>query len=44
MPLRPNVRRALSDEDVEVGVTEDASSKGTKRKRAPPQRGHASTG
>ena len=39
MPLRPNVRRALSDEDVEVGVTEDASSKGTKRKRAPPTKG-----
>ena len=32
--LRPNVRRVLPDEDVDVGVTEHASSKGTKRKRA----------
>ena len=32
---RPNVGRVLLDVDVEVGVTEDASSKGTKRKRAP---------
>jgi len=37
--LRSNVSRALPDEDVEVGVTEDASSKGTKRKRAPPTKG-----
>ena len=31
---RPNVSGALPDVDVEVGVAEDASSKGTKRKRA----------
>ena len=31
---RPNVSGALPDVDVEVGVTEHASSKGTKRKRA----------
>ena len=37
--LRPNVRRALPDEDVEVGVTEHASSKGTKRKRASKTKG-----
>ena len=36
---RPNVSRVLPDEDVEVGVTEHASSKGTKRKRAPPTKG-----
>ena len=36
---RPNVSRVLPDVDVEVGVTEDASSKGTKRKRAPPTKG-----
>ena len=36
---RPNVGRVLPDEDVEVGVTEHASSKGTKRKRAPPTKG-----
>ena len=41
---RPNVSVGmLPDVDVEVG-DEDASSKGTKRKRALPQRGHASTG
>ena len=33
------MRRALPDEDVEVGVTEDASSEGTKRKRAPRTKG-----
>ena len=33
---RPNVGRVLPDVDVEVGVTEDASSKGTKRKRGRP--------
>ena len=38
---RPNVSEVLPDEDVEVGVTEDASSKGTKRKRAPPRRDRA---
>ncbi len=32
--LRPNVSKVLPDEDVEVEVTEHASSKGTKRKRA----------
>ena len=31
---RPNVGRVLPDGDVEVWVTEDVSSKGTKRKRA----------
>ena len=36
---RPNVGRVLPDEDVDVGVTEHASSKGTKRKRAPPTKG-----
>ena len=36
---RPNVSGALPDVDVEVGVTEHASSKGTKRKRAPPTKG-----
>jgi len=36
---RPNVGRVLPDVDVEVGVTEDASSKGTKRKRAPRTKG-----
>ena len=36
---RPNVGRVLPDVDVEVGVTEVASSKGTKRKRAPPTKG-----
>ena len=36
---RPNVGRVLPDVDVEVGVTEDASNKGTKRKRAPRTKG-----
>ena len=36
---RPNVGRVLPDVDVEVGVTEDASNKGTKRKGAPPTKG-----
>ena len=36
---RPNVGRVLPDVDVEVGVTDDASSKGTKRKRAPQTKG-----
>ena len=36
---RPNVSRVLPDVDVEVGVTEHASSKGTKRKRAPRTKG-----
>ena len=36
---RPNVGRVLPDVDVDVGVTEDASSKGTKRKRAPQTKG-----
>jgi len=36
---RPNVGRVLPDVDVEVGVTEDASNKGTKRKRAPYTKG-----
>ena len=36
---RPNVSGPLPDVDVEVEVTEDASSKGTKRKRAPPTKG-----
>ena len=36
---RPNVSRVLLDEDVDVDVTEHASSKGTKRKRAPPTKG-----
>ena len=36
---RPNVSRVLPDEDVEGEVTEDASSKGTKRKRAPYTKG-----
>ena len=33
---RPNVSGPLPDVDVEVGLAEGASSKGTKRKRAPP--------
>jgi len=47
---RPRVRIPVPevDEEVEVGVevTEEEllTVKGTKRKRAPPQRGHASTG
>ena len=36
---RPNVSKVLPDEDVEVEETEHASSKGTKRKRAPPTKG-----
>ena len=36
---RPNVSRVLLDEDVDVEMTEHASSKGTKRKRAPPTKG-----
>jgi len=36
---RPNVGRVLPDVDVDVGATEDASSKETKRKRAPPTKG-----
>ena len=40
MPLRPTVRRDPPDDGVEVRVTEDdASSKGAKRKRAPPTKG-----
>ena len=39
LPLRPTVRRDPPDDGVEVGVTEDASSKGTKRKRAPRTKG-----
>ena len=36
---RPNVSRVLPDVDVEVEVTEHASSKGTKRKWAPYTKG-----
>ena len=36
---RPNVSGPLPDVDVEVGLAEGASSKGTKRKRAPPTKG-----
>ena len=36
---RPNVGRVLPDVAVEVGVTEDVSNNGTKRKRAPPTKG-----
>ena len=36
---RPNVSKVLPDEDVDVGVTEHASNKGTKRKRAPYAKG-----
>ena len=36
---RPNVSGPLPNVDVKVEVTEDASSKGTKRKRAPPTKG-----
>ena len=37
---RPNVGRVLPDVDVEVKATEeDATNKGTKRKRAPPTKG-----
>ena len=36
---RPNVSGPLPDVDVEVEVTEDASSKGTKRKRVPYTKG-----
>ena len=40
MILRPTVRRDPPDDGVEVRVTEDdASSKGAKRKRAPPTKG-----
>ena len=40
MPLRPAVRRDPPDDGVEMRVTEDdASSKGAKRKRAPPTKG-----
>ena len=40
MTLRPAVRRDPPDDGVEVRVTEDdASSKGAKRKRAPPTKG-----
>ena len=36
---RPNVDRVLPDVELDVGVTEHASSKGTKRKRAPKTKG-----
>ena len=40
MILRPTVRRDPPDDGVELRVTEDdASSKGAKRKRAPPTKG-----